>query len=281
MGGGGGSSQTQTTTTAPLESQQPFIQGVLNRAQGTLGRSFVGDQPLVAGTNQNIEAGQEAALAAAQQQQQIGAQQAGLIGRLAETGTAQDPLLQRRLADVASLQQRNLAENILPSIRTGSALAGQTGSSRQGIAEGLAARGAIEATARAQTGLLSDAARQQLEATQAALRLSPQAQAAQLTGAQTIGQVGTQQRGIEQQLLQEPLLRQQAERDRLGSLSSIVSQQTSPFGTQTTTTEEAGGGGFGGALGAIGGGLIGAKFGGLDGAKFGAGLGSQLGGALI
>ena len=45
------------------------------------------------------------------------------------------------------LINRNLTENILPSIGAGAAAAGQRGSSRHGVAEGIASRAAIESSA--------------------------------------------------------------------------------------------------------------------------------------
>ena len=99
MSGGGG--ETQTTTSKPLKEHEGFISNVLGSAQSELGQSFVGNQPLVAGSNANIDAGQQAALQAAQRQQGILGQQAGLFGQLGQFGNAQqDSVLDQRLADI-------------------------------------------------------------------------------------------------------------------------------------------------------------------------------------
>ncbi len=66
---------------------------------------------------------------------------------LSAPDVASNPYVQGMLDQQSSLLNRNLQENILPGIQSGAIGAGQLGSSRQGVAEGIAARGTQEALA--------------------------------------------------------------------------------------------------------------------------------------
>ena len=61
---------------------------------------------------------------------------------------AANPYVQGMIEAQGELLNRNLAENILPTIASGAIGAGQLGGSRQGVAEGIAARGTQEALGR-------------------------------------------------------------------------------------------------------------------------------------
>jgi hypothetical protein len=56
--------------------------------------------------------------------------------------SGQNPYLQGQIDQLGGDIQRNLTQNILPSIGSGAAMAGSLGGSRQGIAEGMAMQGA-------------------------------------------------------------------------------------------------------------------------------------------
>jgi hypothetical protein len=216
---------------------QTGLQNTFNQAQNTLGQSFVGNNPLVAGANEDITNSWDMARQAAQGQQGTLAQQQDIFGSLQNYGNAtQDSVLQQRLSDIANLTNRNLNENIMPGIRTGAVQAGQAGSSRQGIAEGIAARGALEQTARSQTDLLANAEAQRLSALQAAGQMGGNLLQQQMAPATTIGAIGAQQRDIEQQKMQEGLMRQDAELQRLTGLGNIQTQVTNPFIGQSGMT---------------------------------------------
>jgi hypothetical protein len=68
-----------------------------------------------------------------------------------------NPYLQSQLQNVMELQDRNLQQNIFPSIRSGATSAGQYGGSRQGIAEGIAMQNADLNTRSTMAGLLGGA----------------------------------------------------------------------------------------------------------------------------
>lgn len=218
----------------------PEVQAKLNESQAqasqALGQSFVAGKDLVAGPNQNITAAQDTALASIPQQQQIAQQAVQGFGALAGFGSGDDPVLQRRLDQISRLGNRNLQESLLPSIRRGAVQAGHAGSSRQGIAEGIAARGTQESIMDAQTDLLGQSQAQRLSALQSLQGAAQGASQAALLPSQVQGAVGAQQRDIDQQMLQDPLLRQQAELQRVGGLGNITSQLSAPQIGQTGTS---------------------------------------------
>lgn len=232
----GGEQSSQTMGKLPRKYRGQ-VDKMLAKADASLGNSYASG-PLVAGSNQNIEQGQQGALDAAQAQQGTVNQLQNTFGNLANYGSGNDQLLQNRLNDIATLSNRNLNENIMPSLRTGAVQAGQTGSSRQGIAEGIAARGAMEETARGQNNLLANAENQRLQAMQAAGQMGGNLLQQQLAPSATMNQVGMQQRGIQQDQMGENLMRQDAELARLTGLSNINSQTLAPLIGQATTTQQ-------------------------------------------
>jgi len=89
---------------------------------------------------------------------------------------------------------QQLTESILPSIRSGAINAGQFGSNRQGIAEGIASRGALQTAGDTLSNLFSGAYGQGLNALQGGLQLAPQTAALGLLPGQIMQQVGQDQR---------------------------------------------------------------------------------------
>lgn len=67
------------------------------------------------------------------------------------SGTPDNPYIAQQAQALTGLSNQNLAQNVMPNIRSGAMLSGQYGGSRQGIAEGVAA-------GNAQTGLNSNIA---------------------------------------------------------------------------------------------------------------------------
>ncbi len=105
-------------------------------------------------------------------QGQLAGQQA-----LAQNMGQANPWLNQSIDAVGADIGRNLAQNILPELRSGGIAAGQAGSSRHGIAEGMAMQAAQDSFADAATGMRSaDIMRQQ----QAAMGLTQ----SQMLGAQ-------------------------------------------------------------------------------------------------
>lgn len=105
----------------------------------------------------------------------------------------------------------NLTQNILPSVRGGAVSAGQVGSSRQGIAEGLATQGAQTASGDALADLYSAAYGQGLEAMTRGVALAPQTNQLGVMPGTILEGVGATRRGIDQQFLDADIARHEYE----------------------------------------------------------------------
>ena len=257
---GGGATTTQTPTVPGWA--RGGLKTSFNDAgsNSILNRGLDPNTQLALGSNSIIDQSQQAALAAAQGQQNTVAGQQSLYNQLSNFGSSQDPALQAQLAQVAQLGNRNLQENIMPGLRTNSVMAGQAGSSRQGIAEGIAARGTAESIGSQQTQLLANANQNRLASLQAAGGLGGNLLQQQMAPSNTMNAVGMQQRDIQTQANQNQLLQQQAELQRLQGIGNLRNQAVAPFIGLTGATKTSGGGGS--ALqGAAGGAMAGAAFG--------------------
>lgn len=96
-----------------------------------------------------------------------------------------------------------LTEQILPGIRGEANTLGNIGSSRQGIAEGLAAKGTQQAAGDVASKIAFSGYQSGLDAQMRALGLLPQTLGAQTAGAEAVGAVGDAQQQMTQKLLDE------------------------------------------------------------------------------
>jgi hypothetical protein len=199
--------------------------------------------------------------------------QYGLQSSLMAPDVANNPYI-GGVADVISNRMaRQYNENLLPGIRSGAVAAGQLGGSRQGIAEGLAARGTSEATGDALASLYADAYGQGLDAQGRALAASPYAMQSSLMPSQAVGQVGQFYRGQDEMALQSDMDRynynEQLPYQNLSNYMNVL--QGAPWGSTTTSPAPksnplmgaAGGAMMGsmfGPIGTIGGALLGGLF---------------------
>ncbi len=152
---------------------------------------------------------------------------------------ASNPYVQGMLEQQGSLLNRNLQENILPGIQTGAIGAGQLGGSRQGVAEGIAARGTQEA-------LASQAAQTQMDAYLAGLgqQRFGLGQTGTMMGlgqmpAQILSGVGGARRAEDQLALDEEMRRFQFEQDEPWMrMERLVPTYNALTGQYTTSTNE-------------------------------------------
>ncbi len=87
-------------------------------------------------------------------------------------GPSENPFLQGQIQQGQNLLNRNLTENLLPSIGGAAAGAGQLGGSRQGVAQGIALRGTQEAGANFSENLIGQDFQQQRQQQLQALGLA-------------------------------------------------------------------------------------------------------------
>jgi len=125
--------------------QQPYLTDLYQRAQdasyGGTGQQYAQQfqQPALGAFNQQAAGGQQYDTTALQQMTQPGAYD--------QYQNQQDQNLQGAIGAGMRQINQNFQENIMPGINTGAALSGTSGGSRQGIAQGIAARGANQTAA--------------------------------------------------------------------------------------------------------------------------------------
>lgn len=224
--GGGGENLTQTSSVQLSPEQQQISNLAFPFAQQ------FGEQALQLPTGSGVAGFAPAELQAQQgaldvaSQSQLGAQAAGQLSNILSPGFLSpdsNPFLAQQGQAVTEGVTENLLRNILPALRSGASVQGgpfSGGSSREGIAQGLAAQGASAEIARALAGLQAQNFQTGLGAQVQGLGLSPQIQAGQLFGSGVQGAVGAQQRGLEQAQLGE-----QQQRETLQQLLPLLQSQ--------------------------------------------------------
>lgn len=177
-----------------------------------------------------------------------------------------NPYLKASGDAIASHMTRQLTEGILPSIRNGATATGgmySGGSTREGIAQGLAVDRTTSNIGDALTKLYSDAYTGGLGTMTDALKLAPLTQSGSLFGSQVLSSVGGQQRAMQQARLDEeigrfyanqslPLMRAQELLGLLGGLpgGSGVSTVTGAQPQSNSLMSGLGGAAAGAGLGA-------------------------------
>ncbi len=280
--GGGDSQDLQQTSQIQLSPQQqeisnlafPFAQQFGQQAlQLPSGSGIAGFAPAE-------QQAQQGALNVAGSSQ-LGGQAAGTLGNILSPGfldPASNPALGAQSQAVTDVATQNLLNNILPALRSGASVSGgpfSGGSSREGIAEGLAVGETQRAITNALAGLQAQNFQTGLGAQVQGLGLTPQTQAGQLFGPGIQGAVGAQQRGLEQAQLGE-----QQQRETLQQLLPLLQSQQlfgllagTPGAQGQTTVQGAQAGGPGLVASGIGGASVGGTVGGVPGALVGGGLG--------
>lgn len=160
---------------------------------------------------------------------------------------------------------RQLTENILPSYRGGFIDAGQIGSSREAMAEGMAMEEAVRSIADTNAKIAMGGYGQGLEHMAKSVAFAPMSIGMDLQIPEAIKAIGAEDRSWMEKPLQEDITRwnyyeglpQQKLNEYLAALSGYP---TGAFGTTTSTTDEGGGSSKG--MGMMGGALSGAAMGG-------------------
>jgi len=207
MGFGNQTPQTQTTTTVLSPQQQKILDYAMpgiEKFAASVPQRYQGST--VAGFTAPQVAGQNAALTAAGTQTAV----ANNAADTTNTWLAPEALDVSNRPDVVAQMNANkqnvtdqLLQSTLPQIRSGAEATNNFGSSRRGVAEGLASTGASKALANANASTLTAASQSAIDAQLKALGLAPQTTNNLTTGAVTTSGVGDVQQGMEQALLNE------------------------------------------------------------------------------
>ncbi len=169
---------------------------------------------------------------------QIAQQQQAFTGLLG-AGDINDPLVQRQIADLADTVGDQFGRTILPQISQGATGAGQFGSSRQGVAEGIAAGDAAQAISQGATQALLGGQQVALQAQ----GLAPQSIGLGLLPSEIEANIGQQRTQRSQQELLDEI--QQFEAPRRAELQNLTeftnllaSNPLVAESDQTTTTTQ-------------------------------------------
>ena len=261
---GGGGSNRSTTTVKPWGAQRPFMrqlfgeaQDVYENRQGPAG--FTADQTAAMDQMRNL-AGQNVG---------AGTLGAGTEALMAQLGGTSGPSLEAMLQSASRPVMRQYEEQVLPGIRQQAQASGGLGGSRQGVAEGIAARGATDAMSDMAVNIQNQQAGRQLQALGMVPSMMSAEQQQGLFSPQLLAQIGAQRQQQEQREIDDPWRQLQAYQ---GIVGNPVGQTT--VGPGTSQAANIFGGGLAGAglaqtMGmsnpwtaglAIGGGLLGSMF---------------------
>jgi hypothetical protein len=202
-----GEQPTQTTTSEPSQQAQQIIGLAMPGIQkfaAQVPQRYQGSS--VAPFDPSQVAGQEMALGAAGTQAGLAGSGAGAANTFL-SGNIWDPSANPNLQGAISAATRpitqNLAETLLPAIRSDAIHTGNFGGSRQGVAEGIATRGAEQAIGDTASKLVQSQYDTNVDAQLKALGLLPTVQSAQTQPAVTTSGVGDVRQALQQALLSQ------------------------------------------------------------------------------
>lgn len=211
LGGGDSSSPapTQTSMTTTKQELSPEQRQLIEAASPAL-TSFANHPPTdypyakIAPLNSfDIQAQNMALGAAVGPAQQIADQAAKTTSFLSGPNlyAESNPYLQSAIEAAIRPQRQTFGETILPGIRNNATSSGQFGGSRQGLAEGIASRGLLDAIAGTSSTMANANYQTGQDAMVKALQYAPLTQQIQFTPASVVGSVGAQNRAFQQSLI--------------------------------------------------------------------------------
>lgn len=202
--GGSPNQGTQTTQTIPSPGAQaldPYVQQFAKSYGNQGGTNLPGFSPVAQFTDPQKQ-GQQMALSQGAPAQQTAANSALGAQQFLTTGAALDPSTNPGL--MKSIQfaqlpvQQQFQENTIPTLRSNATAVGGLGSSREGIAEGIAARGEEQSLGNIAAGMTNQNYLNALDQMTRAMGLTPSVQGAQITPATTVSGVGDVQQAMDQ-----------------------------------------------------------------------------------
>lgn len=283
---GGGSGDTVTTKTDLSKEQKalvglgmPYVKQYAD-PKNTQNLQVTGQTTVP--FNQNQLAGQNEALGAAGSQRELAGAGADAtkFGLHDALYASSNPALKGYMDAAARPITEQLTEATLPAIRAGATANGQYGSSRQGIAEGIASGKASQAIGDTESKIANQGYQSGLDTMTRSLGLLPQTQGAQTQGALTTSGVGDTQQGMAQKTLDNNISQQVYNAGVPFNVGSNIANLAlgTPGGGTSTTYPNTGGG----LTGALGGAMSGSTLGNMifpgAGGLVGGGLGALLGG---
>lgn len=240
---GGGSSNTTTTQKAdPWSGIQPYLtSGYENLA--TAANNVPGYYPgkTYAGFSPEQQQSQNMALGYAGSQgmnasigNNIGAMNYGLNSVY---DPQSNPVINNYVSSATRPLYETYNEQVMPGIKNQAVASGGLGGSRQGVAEGIAGRGLMNAVGDVSTGIYNNAYNQGLDQQARMAALAPQTMGLGLMPSQIYGDVGAQQQQMTQQGINENMSRydynQNADYNRYTDYLNTL--QGTPWGSSSST----------------------------------------------
>lgn len=242
---GGGGSNFQRTQVVPWEPQGEQLQFLFDAA-----RQELEDHPfrLPNDTFANIQPGERGGMTLAQRsadqirtEQLPQARQASDFGLNFVQDIPGNPVVQDAISAALQPIQENFERNVLPSINSGAVEAGQVGSSRQGVAQGLAINDLTQNQLNTSRRMMGDFMSQGMDLFSNTLQQQPQLAQLETAPANIVAGIGDQQRALEQGQINADLQRAQfnenARMRELERFNNILS------GSPGGTSSRSGGGG--------------------------------------
>jgi len=235
----GGGDTTQTTTVMPPDFQIPFITDVLNQAQGL----YAGGAPeyypgsTVAGVNPTLQSGLDAGTAAAGTAGEVATMGQDALGQLVSgADPLNNPFFSSTLEALLRPATQTFTEDVLPGITGGAVQAGQVGSSRQGVAQGLATDRFTQNILDTSNTFGTNAYQAGLDSLGRAILAAPAIQQMGLVPANTLLSLGGVERGIEQEGINAAIDRFNYEQaSPYNALSYYAGLVGNPLGQSSTT----------------------------------------------
>lgn len=225
MSGGGGSRQTtQTMKQEPWAPAQPHLRRGMRQAESLAEQQT---QQGVPGFDPLQTSAQRQMLDVARRSPGQGTVDLATQAHQAALGGVDGEAFQRRFDAITNPVQRQFSEEVLPQISDQFTQTGQPGSTRQGVAEGIAARGLGEELTRVGAELERDETQRQMQA----MRMAPQMQRLQqqqaMLSPEILSQIGQARRGLELEQKEDPwrqLQRYQQLVQGIGGMGGITEQ---------------------------------------------------------
>lgn len=249
-GGGGGGDTTTVQQADPWEGQMPYLERMFQEAERLYNEKTPQLYPaatLAPINSDQIAARQMVRDAATGSMTSLGNKAASanqfLLGDVLKASS--NPYLADYAEGAVRPIYNNLTRNVLPSINAGAIAAGQGGgSSRRGIAEGIAMSDANQQALDVTSKIYSDAYGQGLDAMAKGIAFAPQTGQNLLAPGSAVGAVGDSMQSANQAQIDAAIreweARQRLPWDTLGAYQSLIQGSYGGTGSSTMTSQQPG-----------------------------------------
>lgn len=237
----GGGKQTSTTKTEPWAVQQPYLKKGFEQAYQLSQKPITQYQGAFTAGKTASDTGAEnyltdyAGTLTGQTGKNLDALNWATGAGNLDVGNNQ--YVQGQMAANTNRLYQDFNEQTVPALRSNFGKSGQIGSSRQGIAEGLAAQGVARASADSNAQILGTAYNNALDTYSSVLAQAPALMQAGTMPGSLLSQVGQSQRGFEQDKIDEAISRNDfSQNEAWNRLANYMQMVSGNWGGTTTST---------------------------------------------